>query len=186
MSDETIRTFIAIPVNYKKIEKSYAELRQSLLRDKIKWVDPFQFHLTLQFIGNTPVELIDEIKAVVESLNWEHTAIRFNGLSYFVSKGLPRVLFVKTKPNEVLQQLQVYVHNELSKLIMLKEENREYVPHLTLGRIKFVKNKEYFFETIKQFSQKFEFESELDKVVFYKSTLTPEGPVYEELAVIKK
>lgn len=186
MGYETIRTFIAIPVNYRKIEKSYAELRQTLSRDKIKWVDPFQFHLTLQFIGDTPLELVDEIKTVVESLSWEDTSIRFDGLGYFGSKGLLRVLFVKTKPNDVLQQLQAYVHNELGKLITLKEENREYVPHLTLGRIKFVKNKKHFYETIERLSPGFDFESKLEKVVFFKSTLTPEGPVYEELAVRKK
>jgi 2'-5' RNA ligase len=184
-STRTIRTFIAIPIEFAAVEGVYRHLKQVLSQEKIKWVEPYQFHLTLQFIGDTPLDIVEDIKSLLESLHWEKTIINFDGLGVFSSRGIPKVLFVKTEPNEVLQKLHRIVHEKVGRLVELKEENRAFVPHLTLGRIKFMKNKERFYNDVDKFSVKFKFESPLDKIIFYKSTLTPKGPVYNELLVHK-
>jgi len=176
---QTIRTFVAIPVNIKPVQKAYSELKSALQNSKIKWVDENIMHLTLQFIGDTPVEAVNRISEIIKSSSWESTDIEFEGLDFFGSNYAPKVLFVKTAPNIVLQKLHAYIHDNVGKIIPLKEENREFVPHLTLGRIKYIKQKTEFHRIIKEYGTAFKFSSPLSKIVFYKSTLTPQGPVYE-------
>ena len=54
-------------------------------------------------------------------------------------------------------------------------------PHLTLARIKFVKDKQDFMDKLNKIPVK-ELEFSVKSFKLIKSTLTPEGPVYEDVA----
>ena len=64
---------------------------------------------------------------------------------------------------------------------MFKKEKRFY-PHITLGRVKFVNDPETFVPALKEITvEPKQFEVKEFKLI--KSTLTSEGPVYEDLAI---
>ena len=68
------------------------------------------------------------------------------------------------------------------KGVNIKMEERPYNPHLTLGRIKHVNNKEVLKSLIEQFQN-----SEIQivpvaEIVLYESILLQTGPVYKPIA----
>ena len=62
---------------------------------------------------------------------------------------------------------------------MFKPE-KNFKSHITLARVKFTKNKIQFTDNLKQINIP-EKEFEIKKIHLIRSTLTPSGPVYEEL-----
>lgn len=66
---------------------------------------------------------------------------------------------------------------DLNKVLKLKKE--EFIPHLTIGRVKDT----LFEEDIKKLlNEKFEIKPfYLNKITFFESKLTPEGPIYKSI-----
>ncbi len=181
--EKQIRTFIAIPIVSPEIITGLNLLADKLREDKIKWVEPDNLHITLQFIGDTPETLLSDIKSALNRLNFSGFTIKFTGLGYFKRGKFPKVLFVKTEPSKELQTLYSDVKELIAPLTVLPEENREYVPHLTLGRIKYVKDLHNFYKTVDELSPAFVTSFDISRVIFYQSILTSQGPVYRPLLV---
>jgi len=180
-----LRTFVAIPVQSKKIISALENIKTKLSNEKIKWVNPDNLHITLYFIGNIENNIIDKIRSNLNLINVSNISIEFTKLGFFTKGRYPRVLFVKTAPSKELQILYNEIKKSLLQTIDLSEESREYVPHLTLGRIKYINNLKRFHKIVDEFSDQFKTIYQVNEFVFYKSRLTPEGPIYEPLQVRK-
>jgi 2'-5' RNA ligase len=64
----------------------------------------------------------------------------------------------------------------------LRQEERSFRPHITLARIKAMKNPEQFRATAKRYAD-MEFGTQnVEEVVVYNSQLTPEAPIYTPIA----
>ena len=64
------------------------------------------------------------------------------------------------------------------------KKDTRFHPHVTLARVKFVKDKQDFIKSLKEIKiEKKSFEITEFKLI--KSTLTGEGPIYEDLAVFQ-
>jgi 2'-5' RNA ligase len=67
----TKRTFIASKTQpIAEIKSFVALLRNQLQYDTIKWVDMGNLHITWRFLGDTPVERIDDI-----AMSLQHVAV---------------------------------------------------------------------------------------------------------------
>ncbi|MBI4436754.1 MAG: RNA 2',3'-cyclic phosphodiesterase, partial [Candidatus Omnitrophica bacterium] len=65
MSGEALRTFIAFPIGESLTEKIRAlEKELKALKLDAKFVDPEKIHLTLKFLGDTPVSSLEKIRGV--------------------------------------------------------------------------------------------------------------------------
>ena len=69
----------------------------------------------------------------------------------------------------------------LSKLLAME---KRFLGHITLGRVKFVKDKKQFIEKLKSIKIE-EKELKVDSFKLYKSTLTSQGPIYEVIEEYK-
>ena len=181
----SIRTFIAIKITpEKKFLNLYSELKKSLNGETIKWVEENKFHLTLRFLGNTTQNQVKEIQHTLEKIvsKFQPFQIKLKGVGYFESKKQPRILFAKIDDSRTLQLLAT----EIKKQIIpfgFKKGTKEFSPHLTLGRIKFIKRKNDFYSLINKFE-----ETEIQKIVvseiiFYQSILKPGGPIYKPIKI---
>ncbi|MEN8118356.1 MAG: RNA 2',3'-cyclic phosphodiesterase [Bacteroidota bacterium] len=182
-----IRTFIAIKIQpEEKLQKLLLFLKRNLNEERIKWVGDDNLHLTLRFLGDTN---LNQVKALSEKL--ESVALRFNsfgfdivGTGFFKNKGQPQVLFVNSNGFEKIQPLV----NEIEEVITslgFEKEFRPFKPHMTIGRIKFLKDKRRFYNIVDEVK-----DIELQKVsvgefVLYQSILRAEGPVYKPLNTFK-
>jgi 2'-5' RNA ligase len=182
MSD-TLRTFIALPIEYKYFKNDFTALTNRLDNEKIKWVEPNNMHITLHFLGDTPAHLVKNISESLATINIPQITLDFSGIGYFSKGKFPRVLFIKTEKNLLLQTVHSQIKKNISTFIELPEEKREFIPHLTLGRIKYIKDLKKFYDTVNEFSENFRFRHPINKIIFFKSILTPEGPIYEPLYI---
>ena len=72
------------------------------------------------------------------------------------------------------------LERELAKLGIAKEE-RSFKPHITIGRVRSPANLKDLIHAIQQVTLKDKTEQTFEKIILYKSTLTPQGPIYEVL-----
>ncbi|AIQ45280.1 hypothetical protein R70723_04750 [Paenibacillus sp. FSL R7-0273] len=101
-----------------------------------KWTYPDDYHITLQFLGDTPAAKIPELLAALEviSAGQEPFTLRLGEWGTFGAPESPRVLWAGVSGElEQLRNLQRKIVSATSPL-GFKEEKRTYSPHLTLAR----------------------------------------------------
>lgn len=175
------RLFIAVKVNpEQKLLAPYNTLKSSFSYDRIKWVEPDNFHLTLKFLGDTYESDIANVSSVIEDSLKRFNAFEFNlqTVGIFGSRYNPRVIWVGVEDQGQLKKMGTCLINKLDE-IGFENDRQNFVPHLTIARIKSIVNKESFNATIKQFNNTFFQSVKVDRVYLYESVLTRGGPVYK-------
>ena len=180
------RLFLAIPI--KTADNGFVPLIDGLKRQlahekRINWVRPQNIHLTLKFIGDTPNEDIPKIIETVEEMLKNHKSFTmdFNRTGIFGSRYAPRVLWMGM--NETPQELYNLEEDTLTafdKLGYLRDR-QNFVPHITLGRIKELCEKQYFQKIVSSIEQKSYIKQEVNEIILFQSILRPEGATYKEL-----
>ena len=173
-----MRAFIAIEVPKKIREKINHFIEEQNKKElPIKWVRFENLHITLKFLGEIDDKKKKEITPVIKELTNKFSPFKvtLEGIGCFPNPRNPRVLWIGV--NEGSEQLCLIAKDAETTLSRygFKEEKR-FHPHLTIGRIKkFCKVDDILENQIK--SEPFL----ADSITLFKSTLKPEGPIYEEL-----
>lgn len=178
-----LRTFVAVKIEpAPALLHTMKDLQMALRGEQVKWVEPNKLHLTLKFLGDTFPSQVDEIGEELNQVSKMFSSFSFEleGLNYFKNKEMPRVLFANITEGETLQQLAAEMDNRLINL-GFQPENRPFKPHLTLARIKFLKNKKAFYQAVEMYRDTFMQTATINEIIFYRSVLKPEGPEYKEL-----
>lgn len=173
-----MRTFIAIDVNndIKEIAQEVIDRLQSL-GFKATWTKSENLHLTLFFMGEMDPKSVESMANALHKRlqGFPSFSTTTSDFGYFKFRNAPRVLFLKLEPTKSLQKVFLEMKSELNKHKFKYDEQGNFVPHVTLGRVK-----EYPENWEKSVS-----EIEVPKVTLvvdgftiYSSTLTPQGPVY--------
>lgn len=183
-----IRTFIAIDVP-EKIKDEIFEVEKELIKsagEGIKWEGKEKFHITLKFLGDVNEEMIDSIyKILSESLTgFGKFPVVYKGIGAFPDFKNPRVIWIGCEdPTGKLSELQKVVEEKMSEFGFEKED-KEYHPHITLGRVKKARNISSLIKKIENIN--FEARTgEVAEVLIMKSDLKPSGSVYTVLRKIK-
>ncbi len=136
---EFIRTFIAIELPEEiKLEMERLQTRLKLKTEAgVTCVKPAASHLTLKFLGNTPVEQVPEIQEIMERVvkGVHPFVLELKGVGCFPDIGRPRVVWVGLAGDEDLPLLQMGLEDALAELGYVKED-REFTAHLTLARLR--------------------------------------------------
>lgn len=180
------RTFIAIPVESSpELRELIAQLRVEFRGDAISWVDPGILHLTLKFLGDTPDPLIEAVSNALAPVCSVFAADSgsMQGLGYFSFKGTPSVLFARVDGWKLPAMLATALEKELAEL-GIPPESRPFKTHLTLARIRSIRNIVRFEECVHRYATDKIQEAAADRVVYYESILRPQGPVYKPMVVI--
>ncbi|MDD4144248.1 MAG: RNA 2',3'-cyclic phosphodiesterase [Prolixibacteraceae bacterium] len=185
--NDVIRTFIALKIKPgPELVKLIATFKQELEREAIKWTDLNNMHLTIKFIGNTSPDQVNQVKAVLADITSQFPVflLYLNGVGSFQKGGNPNVLFVKIDSSDVLKELAEEIDNQLQPFGFQKE-SRRFNPHLTLGRIKYLKEKSVFKRLTENFKQYPVQNETCRQITYYQSVLKPQGAVYKSLAEFK-
>ena len=178
-----MRCFIAIELSkeVKDVLKTIEDELQGLVRG-VRWVPPENIHLTLKFLGSIDTKVVDEIKEVLTNIvkNCKPYKIRLSSLGAFPNPARPRVIWVgiDNGSNES-SELASAIDNAVSSL-GIEKESRRFHPHLTLARIKFLKDRhavENAFPKIRVTPQ----EMEVKRVTLFQSELGSDGARYMAL-----
>ncbi len=158
------------------------QLKHALQTESIKWVEPHNIHITLKFFGETEESKIAEIIQQLNEVAIAHKPFKFSvkGTGVFGSSYDPRVIWLGIDHSNELQKLSVDVLDSMTT-IGWEKDRQNFVPHLTVGRIKHISNKPKLKEVIKKF-ENFEIQMvETNAFYLYESILKPTGPVYHVL-----
>ncbi|MGI9467282.1 MAG: RNA 2',3'-cyclic phosphodiesterase [Rubripirellula sp.] len=134
---KNIRSFIAIklaPDVNRNSTRMLQRLRQS--NDGIKWVPTDNLHLTLKFLGDVDNTEVPDVCNVIHRVCSNHAPFHldFGGTGGFPSRERPRILYAGINDaSGALTKIVSQLETSLAEL-GFKQEPRDYVPHLTLGR----------------------------------------------------
>ncbi len=172
-----MRCFIAIEIG--KEAKDYLFNLQKGFKDIVKasWVAKKNLHLTIRFLGEINENKVEEIKKILESITLKKFEIELSDFGVFPNKDFIKILWVSLKPEDRIYELERKVDEEL---ISLSNKDQEFKAHLTLARVKNIKDKKQFLERLETFKIK-NIKFKVDKFILLKSELTKDGPKYEIL-----
>lgn len=174
------RLFVALTIEpEKKLIDAYNDLHKSLSSDKINWVKPDRFHLTLKFIGETPdwkiPEIEEALKKSISNISDFNIVVKSAGI--FGSRYNPRVIWLGISKNSTLDTLAKNIAINLD-IIGIKNDRQNFVPHITMGRIKNIFNKQHLREKIGHYNNEIFQTVEIIKIDLYESVLSKAGPNY--------
>lgn len=174
-----IRLFVGVFVDKSIFSSIYPKIINEF--DKVsfgKWVEDYNLHFTMKFIGEVDKSEVSQIKDVLSDLLIEYRSkLVFKGLSVLPKRGQPRVLYadIHTEDN-MLSENAVLIDTRLQELGFPREE-REFVPHITLLRMKSVHNN--FRNSLMKYSDYKFGEMSSYKICLIESKLSPRGPIYK-------
>ncbi|WP_048203614.1 RNA 2',3'-cyclic phosphodiesterase [Methanocaldococcus infernus] len=166
-----MRAFLAIDIP-KDIKEEIYKFQKNFKIRGIKLVEKQNLHITVKFLGEIDEETLNKILNL--DLRIEPRTVKLEGLGVFPNPNYIRVIWIGVQG---LVELFKEIDEKLHSLGFEKEKS--YVPHLTIGRVKFIDNKKELRERIEKFEDINFGTFTVDKIKLYKSTLTPMGPIYE-------
>ena len=176
-----MRVFVAIEVSNKDVLNSIHKI-QAELNIKAKPVELYNMHFTVQFLGEVSEEMVGKISDALNSIEFSAFSISFMGVGVFPKPSFPRVIWIGTNDgiNE-LEKLAEMIRTKLSQIGF--HPDKKFKSHVTIFR---VKNKiEDLPSKLEKFSS-YSFGKQLvSEIKLKKSELTPNGPIYTDLLVVK-
>ena len=137
---QTLRTFIAVELD-QELKTTLAGIQARLCGAvpprAVRWVQPEGIHLTLKFLGDTPLDKVEQVKAALARAAEQIPAftVTVGGVGCFPNAHRPRVVWVGVhEPSGCLERLWQAVESHVAPL-GFPTEKRPFSPHLTLGRV---------------------------------------------------
>ncbi len=183
-SVEPMRAFVAIelPDSIKDRLRSLTDrLRRSHAR--ASWVKAERIHLTLRFMGDVPEEDADRLRGLLAGryAGLDGFELRVRGLGAFPNARKPSVVWAGVTPLEGALERGQAIAEEGARAIGLKPEKRRFRPHLTLARIRDVRQTG---DLPRRLGIERDFDAgsfSVSSVSLFSSELTRSGPIYERI-----
>lgn len=129
-----MRIFVALDID-EEIRQRIARFVEGVsgFAPEARWVIPESLHITLKFIGEKPLELVEEMKNILAGLSAGPFDVSFRGYGFFPTPKSARVFWIGIEAGSALTRLAGEIDAALATCGVDKEEH-EYRPHLTLAR----------------------------------------------------
>lgn len=184
---EVLRVFVAVDVEDPLLVSRIERVKDSLASTRVpmKFVEPYNLHITLRFIGEVRRGIVEELSRHLREFKFKPFNITLKGLGAFPNTLNPRVVWIGvSEGGDRLSSLRDEVE-KIVKRLGIPPEREAYVPHLTLARVKGGRGIESLVKLLNEMSD-YEFGSMVvDRIRLKKSTLTRQGPIYETLVEVR-
>ena len=184
-----IRTFIGIDLG-KAIRDRLIALQETLARagTEVKWVEPDNLHVTLLFLGEVDERQVPPVCAAVAE--GAATVMAFplsvETVGCFPNVRRPRVLWAGVgEGTQAVCTLHDVLERPLLELGCYRREERQYTPHITLGRVKSDRPTDKLAAALARQAGWKGGETVVREVHVLSSELTPQGPLYTVLSRAK-
>lgn len=173
-----MRVFISIDIP-EKVKKEILKIQSQLPEFLGKKTEPENLHLTLKFLGEIDEKKVEEVKQKLGEINFNKFESEIDSIGVFDNR----------KSRKYSRKIIIWLHlsncDELQKEIddklkdLFDKENR-FMSHLTIARVKNIRNKKDFLDKLEKVKiQKINFI--VDNFRLKNSILTEEGPTYKTL-----
>ena len=175
MEPEAKRLFVAISfAPGEGFSEKFQRLRRCTCRlDRVNWINPKLFHLTVKFLGDTYVRRIPALCNALEGVSQSVAPFSFtmDKIGVFGSRYQPRVVWLGTEqPPEGLQLLHDRVEQSLARMGFPRTFGH-FVCHLTLARIREIDDKRFFWNQLEESLDIFSERVDVSEMVLYESIL---------------
>lgn len=176
------RTFIALDPG-KHLRDRLVALQENLQRSgaEAKWVEPDNLHLTLLFLGEVNErDLLAVCRAVGrDAATVPSYPLTLEGTGCFPNPRRPRVLWAGIGQG-ALETIALHdlLEHSLLELGCYRREERQFSPHLTLGRVRGEAGEPGWTEGLRKYATWKGGETTIREVLVMSSELTPKGPLY--------
>ena len=177
-----IRAFLAIDLDddlKPKINKIIREFKKT--NANIKYVDLQNLHFTLKFFGDIDTDGIDLIADKIEKVvkDFDSFNIKIKGCGAFPNRNRIKVIWVGLDEDQILRELHDKLDKEFNSIGF--DLDKKFSSHLTIGRMRSAKAKDKVKNTLDIYDDIDVGTMEVKTITLKKSTLTPSGPIYENL-----
>lgn len=186
---DTWRLFIAIELP-PEVREGLISIQTSLKKEAppqtVRWVNPDGIHLTLKFLGDTPLAQLEVLKEKLDAVvqGSPPFMLATSGVGCFPNVRRPRVVWAGIhQAADRVAALRDAVEAHIAPL-GFPTENRAFSPHLTLGRVRQEARRadvERLGEMINRATFKEVYEWQVHSVALIRSELKPTGAVYTTL-----
>ncbi|HHO56980.1 MAG TPA: RNA 2',3'-cyclic phosphodiesterase [Thermoplasmatales archaeon] len=179
-----MRAFIALEMGFnEEMRHFYTALEKTGAR--LKMVEPENVHLTIKFLGDIKEEMVKDIRKIMEDAVKDIQPFRgvIRGVGAFPGINNIRVIWLGFHDDGEVVKISKTIDENLSSLGFRKE--RSYVPHITVARMKSGLKKEEVIRVLKEYEEREFGEVECKEIKLKKSILTRDGPIYEDIEVVK-
>ena len=187
MKRELIRTFIAVDFDNPAIVSKVQDVQRELINSGIamKPVEPQNLHVTLWFLGEIDRGRLELVLENAGKVAFKPFSLRVEGVGYFPGGSRINVIWLGIKdPENGLKNILDQLLEKLTKL-GFKYDERGFTPHLTIGRVKFIRDKRLAIQKLDKLKELYFGEQYVDSFKVKRSTLTSRGPIYTDLLVVK-
>jgi 2'-5' RNA ligase len=187
---KTLRLFWAINLP-NEIKDRLWEIQKQLRGTGVdaKWVGRENLHLTVHFLGEVDVAIIDALVSAVQGalLDRKFFTLQLGGLGVFPDARHPRVLWagVAGGENELWEIHRLVAGAMLPFGIPLP--GRSFSPHLTLARLRSLRGAPELMTMVRQLGPDYDNLGwmQVGSVDLMQSKLTPGGPIYTLMAKVR-
>jgi len=188
---ELIRAFIAVELPEEARRRLFQaiELAGGQGLSGVRWVRPEGMHLTLKFLGEIAPSMVERVTEALQAAcqGAGPFQLALSHVGAFPDLRMPRVLWVSLSGElEPLRELQGRIESAMQRL-GFPAERRRFSPHITLGRVRDGVSPgqrrrvgDAFGKTSVEGASPWHVEG----VSLMRSTLTPEGAIYDHLSQI--
>src|SRR5665648_79552 len=177
-----IRAFVAvdIPVEFAG---AIVEIQEKFAPYNLKFVKPGIMHITLKFLGGIDERAIDKICKALSTISCESFDAEIKGVGVFPKPDHITVIWLGMEGNFDALSREV---DDVLKPLGFGMEKRRFTAHATLARVKHMtKDKRIMLtETVELLKYTKIGIMHISSIQLKKSTLTPQGPIYETLCEI--
>jgi 2'-5' RNA ligase len=136
---KTIRAIIAIELSdeVRQVINSVIVRYQGMIPSGlVKWVPTKNLHLTLKFLGDTPITLIPSIQEQMDKLSATTPGFQFTAAAagMFPTARKPHVIWMGLDNKQTLTGLSKGLDDALV-LLKISRDEKPFSPHLTIGRV---------------------------------------------------
>ena len=184
-----LRTFIGVAIDKSQRDRAVA-LQETLAQatPEVKWVEPANLHVTLLFLGEVEDRAVGDICRVVAEQTQRHVAflLTLERIGSFPHARRPRILWIGVGAGtQELCALHDDLEPPLLSLGCYRREERQYSPHITLGRVRSERPADKLVVALAKHAGWRGGETTINEVLIMSSELTPQGPNYTVLSRAK-
>lgn len=187
------RAFLAVDLSEDlrgELSNVQRQLRDADPGKMVRWVEPRLIHLTIKFLGQVDEERVPSfiiaLEEAVERVSPFHLTAR--GLGSFPNTRRPNTLWVALE-GDIAAVKQLARRVEVTSLAHgFPADDQEFVPHLTLGRVRREASPAQRAEIgarIRNFPRSAFGSIGAEELHLISSDLRPSGPIYKRLAKVK-
>ena len=181
-----VRAFIAIDIPDGEVKEKILEFQRIISQAgaDLKPVEPENIHITLRFLGDVRMAVIDNLKAELCGIRFSPFKITLKGVGVFPDIRRINVVWVGIDEGNIgLIDLYGKINRSLGRL-GIPPDRRGLSPHLTVARVHSGRNRDIISKTVGGLVDA-EFGSiEVNSFHLKQSTLTPRGPIYQSLCEV--